>query len=120
MRGEIKGGICSQADVMPSILDYLNCPDARMSFGRSIFSKEAPPQYAVQYEDNLFQIEDKNYILLFDGRYTTGIFDKINDKMLKNNLIMQGLPDMNRMETALKAIIQQHHQAMVNNALVPK
>ena len=120
MRGEIKGGICSQVDVMPSILDYLNCPDARTSFGRSIFSKEAPPQYAVQYEDNLFQIEDKNYILLFDGRYTTGIFDKINDKMLKNNLIMQGLPDMNRMETALKAIIQQHHQAMVNNALVPK
>ena len=40
--------------------------------------------------------------------------------MLKNNLVMQGLPDMNRMETALKAIIQQHHQAMVNNALVPK
>ena len=119
MKGEIKEGMCSQTDVMPSILDYLNCPDKRMSFGRSVFSKKAPPQYAVQFEDNLFQIEDKNYILLFDGQNTTGIFDKINDKMLKNNLLPQGLPDTKRMEMALKAIIQQHHQAMVSNALVP-
>ena len=119
MKGEIKDGLCSQTDVMPSILDYLNCPDKRMSFGRSVFSKNAPPQYAVQFEDNLFQIEDKNYILLFDGQNTIGIFDKINDKMLKNNLLQQGLPDKKRMEMALKAIIQQHHQAMVSNVLGP-
>lgn len=118
MKGEIKGGICSQMDVMPSILDYLNCPDPYTTFGRSIFSKDTPPQYAVQFEDNLFQISDKKYLLLFNGRHTIGFFDKINDKMLKNNLSDKQLSDMQEMETALKAIIQQHHKAMVNNKLI--
>ncbi|MFM2268138.1 MAG: hypothetical protein RL757_1579, partial [Bacteroidota bacterium] len=101
LKGIGRSQISSQIDMMPSILDYLKVNENYLSFGRSIFSKTAPPQYAFHFEGGLFQIIDKNYILLFDGKETTALFDLQKDPLQKNDLKNTDSDTRNRMETVL-------------------
>lgn len=114
-----------QIDIVPSVLDFLHYDAPYLSFGRSIFTPLSKignnnDFYAVNYEEGFYQIHDNRYALLFDGSHTQGLYDYTTDTFLNHNLSEQ-LPEVRlRLEQVIKAIIQQHHKAMLHNGLTPK
>jgi phosphoglycerol transferase MdoB-like AlkP superfamily enzyme len=112
--------VSQQIDVMPYVLDFLNYEKPFLSFGRSVFNLNdlsSQNKYAFQYEEGIYQIEDKQYSLFFDGEKILKLFDYQNDLFLKNDLKAQTLPQKDSLLITIKSLIQQHNNIMIQNKM---
>lgn len=113
-----KDAIAQQIDVMPTVLSYLGYDKPYVSFGIDLLSTPAEETFAVSYYNGIYQMAKYGYFIQFDGSSTKAIYD-INDILLTDNLL--GKVDcQNKMETELKAIIQQYMSRMNENRLMAK
>lgn len=110
-----------QADIMPSILGYLNYDKPYFAFGQDIFNTAAEDKFVANYNVNQYQFIRSDYFLQFDGQQTKAVYDYQSDVLLRNNLVEAGrtLP-LREMETQLKAVIQQYMVRMAENKLTIK
>ncbi len=106
--------ITQQADIMPSILDYLGYNKPFVSFGKSILS--AGPSFAVYYLSGLYKFVKGDYLLTFDGEHSISL-QSIKEKNVEN-LIQKNPALAQSMEKELKAIIQQYYTRLKENRLV--
>jgi len=109
---------CQQTDIMPSILSYLHYNGTILSFGKNVFIK-SPDHFLVNYNNGFNYIRD-NYLLQFDGQKTTGIFDYVNDLLMKNNLKTELPQKCDSIEIKLKAFIQQYHNRLIDDRIWPE
>ena len=117
--GGLKPEIIQQIDIMPTVLGYLNYNQPYVAFGRDIINDKTRP-FAFNYLNNTYQIFRGDYLLQFDGKNTTALYQFKRDKFLKDNLMSQ-LPDtVQNMSRSLKAFIQQYNNRMVENNLTPE
>ena len=107
--------ITQQADIMPSVLDYLGINKPFVAYGSSIFSNK--DGYAANYLGGIYQYFHGNYVLLFDGEKNLGLYQFKTDTMLRNNLIKDSVQLASRMEDKLKAMIQQYNYRLLNNKM---
>jgi len=106
--------VCQQADILPTIIDYLQLDTTIVSFGNSIWDEKG---YAVNYLNNVYQYFEDGYLLQFNGEKSLALYDLEKDTLLKNNLILK-LPKISvDLETKLKAYIQEYNYRMINNQL---
>jgi phosphoglycerol transferase MdoB-like AlkP superfamily enzyme len=112
----IRARITQQADVMPSVLDYLGINKPFLAFGSSIFSNT--DGYAANFLGGIYQYFHGNYMLTFDGEKTMGLYNILEDRMLKKNLVKDSTSLAKGMETTLKAMIQQYNYRLLNNKMV--
>jgi phosphoglycerol transferase MdoB-like AlkP superfamily enzyme len=117
--GSLKGisnDLVEQIDIMPSILGYLNYDQPFVAFGRNIFDSTQEP-FVITYTSSTYQLIMGDYLYLNNGIVETGLYKFKTDKLLSENL--QGkLPEVeSKMETKLKAIIQQYNNRMIDNKL---
>jgi len=115
LNGDSKG-LAQQIDILPTILDYLHYDEPIRTFGQSLLS---PPEinYAYSYSNQIYQVIDPKFVLLFDGEKSLALYNHIEDPMLSKNILIERERDAQRLEWHLKAIIQRHHEGMVNNRL---
>ena len=111
-----KPEIIQQIDIMPTVLGYLNYDKPYIAFGRDIFQDETEP-FAFNFLDNNYQVFMNDYLLLFDGTTSKALYDFKKDLGLQNNLILQFPEQVLKMETKLKAFIQQYNNRMVDDDL---
>jgi len=111
-----KQEIIQQIDIMPTVLGHLNYDKPYIGFGRDIFKDETEP-FAFNYLDNNYQVFMNDYLLLFDGTTSKALYDFKKDLGLQNNLISQYPEQVIKMETKLKAFIQQYNNRMVDDDL---
>ncbi len=111
-----KPEIIQQIDIMPTVLGYLNYDKPYIAYGRDIFQDETEP-FAFNYLDNNYQVFMNDYLLLFDGTKSKALYDFKKDLELQNNLILQFPEQVVKMETKLKAFIQQYNNRMVDDDL---
>jgi phosphoglycerol transferase MdoB-like AlkP superfamily enzyme len=107
--------ICQQSDVMPSVLDFLGYNGKYLSFGRSVWQDGS--RVAFQYEESLYQIENNQFVLFFDGKRVQRVHDLHNDPFLQTDIQNQPNVPTDSLCRVLQAVIQQHHKAMISNAL---
>lgn len=100
--------VCQQADIMPSVLDYINYNKPFVAFGNSVFS-EYKNRFAISYIMGVYQIINSKLAIDFDG-------DKIIKTTLFNNIECKDSL-INDTERLLKGIIQQYNYRMNNNKL---
>ena len=62
----VSDNICQQADILPSVLDYLKYPEPFVAFGNSVFSKDTN-SFAVNYLSGIYQFKNKDVTIYFDG-----------------------------------------------------
>ncbi len=117
-KGEIDF-VVQHTDLMPSLLDYLKYNEPYTGFGSSIFST-SKPKLSFSYLNNLYQIIDNEYALLFDGREAVAMYAYKTDKLLKNDLLKDDPQSSERLVKQCKAIIQQYNSTLINNQLLPK
>jgi phosphoglycerol transferase MdoB-like AlkP superfamily enzyme len=112
--------VVQQIDIMPSILDYLNYPNKYFAFGNSVFDTTSPG-WAVQFNDNLWQILKYPDFFVFNANNAIGFYNFENDKFLKQNLIHKVKPESYlTIENELKAIIQSYSRALNRNEMIGK
>jgi hypothetical protein len=103
---------------MPSVYQYLGINIPFLAFGQSVFAKDST--WAVYYLGGIYKFITGNYALSFDGEKSLFLEDiSINAKQNDNLLGTQ--PNMAlKMETMLKAIIQQYYTRLTQNQMVFK
>lgn len=115
--GQPEETIAQQIDIMPSVLGYLHYDKPFIGFGRNVFDSTSTP-FAFNYRDNVYNIYQDDYLLMFDGKKPVGLYNFKQDKMLKTNLKEEYPARVKEMEQYIKAIIQQYNNRMVENRLV--
>lgn len=117
--GTIKGKnleYFQHCDITPTILDLLGINTNIISFGKDYHQKK---RFLVGYSRNSYFIMKNNFVLLFDGEKSTGLYDYNADIYLFNNLLNQKdyINKQLTLEQKLKAIIQQHNNRLIENKL---
>ena len=119
--GELTGKInrvSQQADILPSVLDYLGYSGDFISFGSSVFDSAAP-HFSICYYNGIYQLIKGNIALEFNGEKTIAAFDMIKDPLMEHPLDM-GDPDVRDAERFLKALIQSYNDRVIHNQLTTK
>jgi phosphoglycerol transferase MdoB-like AlkP superfamily enzyme len=110
--------IADQIDIMPSALGLLGYDKPFVAFGQNVFdSKEGT---AVNYINGVYQLITDSLVLEFDGSNSLSLYNYQSDPLLEQNLLFTHRREANRMEQALKAIIQQYNNRMIDNQLTIK
>lgn len=108
--------IAQQTDIMPSVLGYLHYRKPYLAFGRDIFRERTEP-VAFNYKDNTYQFFQGEYLLVFDGTRSIGLYNFQKDKLMQENLIKQLPETVVLMENKIKAVIQQYNNRMIEDRL---
>jgi arylsulfatase A-like enzyme/predicted small lipoprotein YifL len=103
-------------DITPSVLSLLGIESKIVSFGKPINETE---RNVIGFSGNTFYLLENDYLLLFDGENSSGLFHYSTDKLLTNDLLTnkQYLTTKNKLERKIKAIIQQHNNRLIENKL---
>jgi phosphoglycerol transferase MdoB-like AlkP superfamily enzyme len=113
---EVRHAIAQQVDIMPSVLGYLNYDQPYVAFGRDDFKESSEP-FAVNYKDNTYQYFMNEYMLVFDGTRSIGLYDFTRDRMTEHNLVHDKREVVEEMERQVKAIIQQYNNRLIEDRL---
>lgn len=110
--------LMQQIDIMPSVLGYLNYDEAFFAFGRNIFDTLSVP-YAINFQSNAYQYFSDEYLLQYDDVQDKirGLYNSRSDDLLEKNLAGQDTLTEDRIETRLRAFIQQYNYSIINNKM---
>ena len=109
-------GITQQIDIMPTILRHLHYDEDFIAFGRDALG-DSTQQFAFNYRDNVYQIFEGDYLLVFDGSKTVGLYNFKTDKMVEHNLLGSKPEVATPMEKKIKAVIQQYNNRLIDNRM---
>lgn len=112
----IEPAIAQQIDIMPSVLGYLGYDKDYVAFGRNVFDPSTTP-FTFNYKDNVFQLLQGEYLLMFDGKHTVGLYNFVKDRMMTTNLVKEKPEVVSSMEMKIKAMIQQYNNRMIEDRL---
>ena len=112
----INNTTCQQADIFPSILDYLNYPGPFITFGHSIFDTNAP-RGAVSYSNGLYQLIHDNWVINFNGKHLVSAEQLVDGKLINIDVTAQLPEKVTQTEKLLKAIIQQFNIRLEKNQM---
>ena len=119
--GNLKGSsmrITQQADVLPSVLDYVGFDQEFIAYGNSVFNEEVEG-FAVNYLNGLHQLVQGTYVLQFNGNESVGLYNYEMDRTLSGDLSESQPWVLSVMETKLKGIVQSYNARLLNNELIP-
>lgn len=111
---QISNTVTQQADIMPSVLNYLHYNNPFIAFGNSVFDS-TQTHFAVSYNNGGYQLIHNHKLLQFNGADVANSYRFETDSLLTKTVTS----DTSSIHL-IKAIIQQYHHAMINNLLVPK
>ncbi len=111
----VKNRILQQADIKPTLIDYLGINEKTFSFGKSVLNP-ANPEYHISYGSSAYQLIKDKYYIRYDGTKLE-VFDRIADPELKNDISQSDPKAYQSQLNFLKAIIQQYNNRMIENRL---
>ncbi|MBL7893442.1 MAG: sulfatase-like hydrolase/transferase [Bacteroidia bacterium] len=112
----VSSTLTQQTDIMPSILDYLNYSKPYFAFGQSDFDS-VQTSHNVNYINDIYQLISDKYLLQFDGKKATGLYEYQKDSLLKKNLLNGKITDQHEIENNLKAYIQTYNARLIHNKM---
>lgn len=117
--GNLKGKTdksVQQIDIMPTVLNYLHYDKPYFAFGFDAFSKDTN-NFVINNNDGTFSLYHGDHLLLNDGQNNTALYDLKADRLTKHNLLNQDTLSQNKMDSLLKAFIQQYNNRMIQDDL---
>lgn len=104
-----------QIDIAPSVLHLLRYSKPFFGFGKNAFDTSIY-QYAVNYYNGIYQLNDDSIHLQFNGEEFIGMYRYKEDSLLKNNFVkIEDIPE--QPANTLKAFIQNYQQRIISNRL---
>jgi len=115
---EIKPEIVQQIDIMPSVLGYLHFDKPYVAFGQDVYHRNEA--FAINYNGNVYQLMQGDYLLIYDGIKSSGLYNFKTDKMITENLIDKMPKVVEDMEKKVKAVIQQYNNRLIDNQMAAR
>ncbi len=106
-----------QIDIMPTILDYIGYPKTYFAFGQDLFERNKN-KFAISYIGNVFQFIQNDWVLQFNLKKTTALYNLKYDRKMKINLVGKVAGVQLSMEKQVKAFIQQYNNRMVDDRML--
>ena len=103
-----------QIDILPSTLDYLHFPEPYFALGTSVFDSTATP-YAINFLLDNNQLIANGYSYTLDTLNGSSLHNYINDPLLTENLITKEISKSNKMDSMIKAVVQQYTTTILEN-----
>ena len=127
--GEIQDKIAQQIDILPTVLGKLGYSKSYFGFGIDVLNTPKEETWAVNYMNGIYQYVKNGYVLQFDGTKSKGLYS-LQDSLMQHNLLEESAvrtdsslftlhSSLPKMETELKAIIQQYMERMTQDRLKP-
>ncbi|MDR1864121.1 MAG: LTA synthase family protein [Bacteroidales bacterium] len=108
--------VAQQIDVMPTVLGLLHYDAPYFAFGFDL--TRTPDRFAVNYNNGYYQLYADKYMLSWDGKETTGLFELHAGA---GEDLKERLPRVReKMERKIQAFLQQYTACMVENRLTVK
>ncbi len=111
--------VVQQTDIMPTLLSMLGVEDKFIAFGNNIFNPAAP-HFAYNFYNGAHQLIEGDWMLQFMNERTAAMYNIVEDRLLKNNVVDKYPEVQHAMEQRIKALIQQYNNRLIDNELVPK
>lgn len=108
--------VFQQIDIMPTILEWVGYDKPYFSFG-SPFSNKSNRRAV--FGKDLFQMIKGDYILLFNGRKTKGLYNYKIDPQLKTDLSLTESETRIKIEQEIKAFRQLYNNHIIYNQMTP-
>ncbi len=114
--GTIVKDVFQQLDIVPTLLDLLSYTGGYTSFGSSVF-KHKGYKYTFNEFENVYQIIDSAYVLVYDENkeVSVSLHNYLKDPNLENNLLDSLIDQALKMEEKLKAVIQVYNNSLIDN-----
>lgn len=104
-------------DITPTLLNLLGINISIVSFGNDIFSNKS--KHLIGYTSNGYFYAEQDYVMLFDGKNSTGFYQLTTDSLMQKDLITE--PSLTKQrddfEKKIKAILQQYNNRLINNQI---
>lgn len=107
--------VVHQADIFPSLLDFMGLESRRLLFGRSVFDARQEGE-ALLYLGGSFWIIQQNYFLQFIEDTEDSYLYELKDR-LQQNPIYDNKQEHQRLFLRLKAYIQYYKNGLIHNNL---
>ena len=111
----MRDGVMQQIDIVPTLLHILGYKKPYAAFGKDVL---AGADWAVNYSNDIYQLVEGDYVLLFDGERSTALYNYAADPLQKADLLASEPQRAALMEQRLKAIIQSYMMRMTTNNLI--
>jgi phosphoglycerol transferase MdoB-like AlkP superfamily enzyme len=108
--------VVQQNDIMPTVLSLLNYQKDYIAFGTDMF-QESTDHFAINYVGDAYQLVMDGYMLQHDGGRTLAVYDIEKDILLTQNLIGKQSIIQTKLETKLKAIIQEYNRRLIRDEM---
>ncbi len=120
LRGLDSESVAQQADIMPTVLDFLSYDIPYVAFGCDLLNTPAGETFAVNYNNGVYQLFKGDFCLQYDGKRSSGLYRFRTDVYMKDNLLDKYPEVREKMEENIKSIIQQYMERMNDNQLIVK
>lgn len=108
--------VCSQADIFPSIMDYLGYSKPFIAFGESVLN-DSVQRYSTSFVNGVYQLLVDSVGVTSNGKELFSAYD-FNDSSLRMIDIKDSIPSrVNDAFIIQKAIVQQYINRMIENEL---
>lgn len=118
-KGELRTeGAVSQADILPSVLEYLGYDRPYFAFGEDALTQQKQHPYAVCYNAPVYQILSDSLLVQWDGEQVCGVYNYRQDPMLRQDIRDAVAAErIAPMTDYLKGYIQQYIHRMLTDQL---
>ena len=106
----------AQADIMPSVLEYVGYNKPYFSFGEDALTETKNRPYVVCSNPPVYQLFTDKMFIQSDGEKLLHVYDYSQDRCLKTDLVKDADTETEMMY--LKAFIEQYIYRMIHNELV--
>jgi len=114
----LKNAVVQQADIFPTVMDYLGISDTIVSFGSSIL-QNPDEHFVVNCFSGTYQAFYGDYMLQFDGKKPIAMYRFKEDMQLQNNVLDKYPEIQEGILAKLKAYLQQYSYRIRENKLTP-
>ena len=106
-----------QIDIYPTILDMIGYQKPFRSWGRSLLGDKNVKPFAFNFNGNVYQFMQGDYICTFDGKEITGIF-LAKDYGLEKNLIktVSG-KEIDKLKISAKSFLQDYMERIIDKKM---
>ncbi|MCA1745239.1 MAG: sulfatase-like hydrolase/transferase, partial [Bacteroidales bacterium] len=101
--------LAQQIDILPTLMGLLNYPEPYVAFGNDLLDLEREDdRFVLNYVSETFQFLMNEWAIYYDGKKVVALYNRLEDPLLRNNLIQNRAVPEKEFEF-FKAIIQQYN-----------
>ena len=102
----------------PALLSILGVEDEFVAFGNNMFNP-ASPHFAYNFYNGAHQLIEGDWMLQFMNESTIALYNIVEDRLMKNNVVGKHPKVQEAMERRIKALIQQYNNRLIDDELIP-